>query len=66
MIREEAAEEIQVQDTSPKETLYIRNINEKIKPKGTAHLTQTSNMPCTTYSRPMAKSCRLWPKEIIK
>ena len=38
MIREEPLEEKQIQDTSPKETLYIRNINEKIKPKGSTLL----------------------------
>lgn len=35
MIREEANEDQPAPETSPKETLYIRNINEKIKPKGT-------------------------------
>ena len=38
MIQEEQIEEKEVQDTSPKETLYIRNINEKIKPKGNSFI----------------------------
>lgn len=50
--------EEQQREYPPKETLYIQNINEKIKPKGTTALTQMSSTCCSTSSRPSDRCCR--------
>ena len=53
-------EEEQAKEYSPKETLYIRNVNEKMRPKGTSSATQTSSTPSSTSSSPSdrwSRSC---------
>lgn len=57
--------EEQQREYPPKETLYIQNINEKIKPKGTTALTQMSSTCCSISSKPSDRSCRSYARGAI-
>ena len=58
--------EEQQHEHSPKETLYIQNINEKIKAKGTAVPTQTSSTPSSTSSKPLDRSYKWYASATIR